>query len=287
MSTLIEQIKLFLTTVNNGNASVTEEQAKAFGDACAKAFFQRFNQEKREYTIRASGIGKPLCQQQMEKAKAPREEEDYNFPMKMLFGDLIEAAAVHIMMAAGIHIEAYQQHIEYKINGDSIPGTLDIVIGGKLYDVKSCSPYAFTHKFDHPDGFNRLRSDDAFGYLAQAYLYSAGSGVPFGGWIAINKSTGEWTLLSPPIADNSYKKEAEAKAKENYEAIKSDAPFKRCFDLVEETWYGKKTGNHYLGTNCGYCPYKHSCWGDDLVLAAQPNSKAKNPPKLWYKGEPK
>ena len=52
------------------------------------------------------------------------------------------------MKAAGVEIEAEQKKIKYNINkGTNISGALDVEIGGKVWDIKSASPWSFTNKF--------------------------------------------------------------------------------------------------------------------------------------------
>ena len=51
--------------------------------------------------------------------------------MRNLFGDLIEASAITIMKASGIEITDVQKQVKL---GDEISGTLDIKIGGKVWD---------------------------------------------------------------------------------------------------------------------------------------------------------
>ena len=61
-----------------------------------------------------------------------------------------------------------------------------------------------------------------------------------------------------------------------------DAPFKREYELQEESFYQKKPGNKVLGTVCSFCQYKHKCWGDNIEYLPQQQSKAKSPKYYWY-----
>ena len=111
-------------------------------------------------------------------------------------------------------------------------------------------------------------------------MYSKGANKDIGGWWAINKATGEITYLDLEITDKD-RQELLKGIQDKIEAIKSDKPFKRCFDDVEETFRGKKTGNKHLHKICSMCEYKRACWGD-LKYRPQPSSKAQNPPWLYY-----
>ncbi len=65
------------------------------------------------------------------------------------------------------------------------------------------------------------------GYASQGFLYAESEKQPFGGWIVINKSTGEWTVCETPVVDTEYKKKAIDTAVENFKALESKVPFKR------------------------------------------------------------
>ena len=86
-----------------------------------EAFKKQFTEQRDpNFSIRMSGIGKPLCQLQMEKQNKTSEPPPYNFKMRVLFGDLIEAAAIGIMKAAGIKIQSEQKEVHNEIAGVKI-----------------------------------------------------------------------------------------------------------------------------------------------------------------------
>jgi hypothetical protein len=210
------------------------------------------------------------------------EGQPYNARMRNTFGDLIEALAIFILKSAGVKIDNEQKEVIYKFNGDSIKGRFDVEIDKKIWDIKSASPYSFEKKFGEAGGFEAVLENDTFGYVSQGYLYGESTNKPFGGWIAINKSTGEWTVCETPVLDSKYKKDAIKTAKDNIIALKNNVPFKKCYDDVEEKFRSKPTGNRVLGTACSFCPYKLPCWGSGLQLLPQQQSKGKNPKWVWY-----
>jgi hypothetical protein len=284
MNTIIQQVEMYLTQANAGEAEISDELAEEFGEYCKNLLKQQFSPRERNFALRMSSVGKPLCQQQMEKADTEREADGCWHKFKMLLGDMTEAAAVVIMKAAKVNVQAIQEQVELDIGGINLKGTLDIIIDDKVYDIKSCSPYSFTYKFSKPEGFNAIVEDDPFGYVAQGYLYAEAAQKEFGGWIAINKTTGEWCVCEPPIADNSYRKKALATAEQNIDKLLKDAPFKRVFEAIPETWYSKPTGNKTLDVTCSYCAFKKACWGDAIAYEANPRSKAQYPKYAWYVG---
>jgi hypothetical protein len=279
---IINRVQMFLAEANKASVKVPNKLIKEFGDACKDAFKKQFTgKRQKKFRYRMSNIGKPLCQLQMEKSGAEAETMPYNAKMRNLFGDLIEAAAITIMKASGIEVNDIQKKVVHKFENKEINGTIDVKIDGKIWDIKSASPYSFNNKFGENGGFDALKKDDAFGYIGQGYMYGEADKSDFGGWIVINKSTGEWCSTEVPPEDSS-KKEAVKKAEDNIKKLESDSPFKRCFSDVEEFFYRKPTGNRILGTSCGFCPYKKPCWGNQIQYLPQQQSKGKNPKWIWY-----
>jgi hypothetical protein len=203
--------------------------------------------------------------------------------MRNLFGDLVEQLAIIVMKSAGVNIESEQKRIKFKATDNTeISGSLDVEIDGKVWDIKSASPWSFTNKFGENGGFHEVASNDTFGYTSQGYVYAEGTKKPFGGWIVINKSTGEWVVTETPIADDEYKDKALTDARKNAKAIEDDKEFERCYEDEEESFRKQKTGNRVLNSTCGFCPYKFPCWGENLQLLPQQQSQAKNPKWVWY-----
>ncbi len=284
----LEQIETFLSTVADKNAEVNPKLAEKFGKLCEEAFHKHFveRREDKEFTLYMSTAGKPLCQLQMAKAGAPKEPMKPWDVMKLLMGDLNEAAALVIMEAAGVPILATNTPVEFELEGEKIRGRIDVELDDGIWDVKSTTKYSFEHKFNKPDAFSKIREDDAFGYIPQGYLYEAGTDKKFCGWIVINRETGEWCLTPTPMASNSYRKEAISIASEAIRSIKNDHDFTRCFEPLDETFNKKSTGNKYLGISCVYCAYKETCWKSaGLTQAPQPASKAMFPRWFWYVGD--
>jgi len=210
------------------------------------------------------------------------EGQPYNVKMRNTFGDLIEALALFVMKSAGVNVENEQKKVVYKFGENKIEGRQDVEINEKIWDIKSASPYSFEKKFGEEGGFNEVVKDDTFGYASQGFLYAESQSKDFGGWIVINKSTGEWAVCETPKLVEPHKSDAIKKAEDNVKAIKDGVPFKRQYDAIEETFRGKPTGNKVLGLACSFCPYKLPCWGSKLQLLPQQQSKGKNPKWVWY-----
>ena len=273
------KVKEYLSKLSAGEAPPVDDELIDL--ACADfraALVKQFSREGRQkFTVRMSNAGKAKCQlwwqkNSPEKAKKP----SYDFIMKMLLGDVIEVLALLLMRGAGIPVESYHGKVTLDLKGtDSINGEYDVVLDGKVGDVKSSSPFAFEHKFKD---FETLRADDPFGYMAQGFGYAKASGLPFGGWIVINKSTGEWKFVE---ADNKYSKEYTDVIQDTFDYIATDSKFERCYEEVEESFRKVPTGNKYIAKNCMYCDFKFSCW-PTLQYRRVEASQAKNKPWRYY-----
>ena len=274
---------MFLDKANRETVELPDSLLDEFAANCRAALKKQFSDKRNEnFTIRMSNIGRPLCTLQMEQAGTPAEVPSTFHKMKMLMGDLIENAAIAIMRASGVNIEAVSQPVSLDIAGITIQGTYDVKIDGRIYDIKSASPYSFSHKFAE-GSFPQLLADDSFGYVAQGFGYAEADKSPFGGWIAVDKVSGEWSVSLVPDGTEYEvaRRNALDKISQNVSALTSNVPFARCFEDVPETYYKKSTGNKVLGFNCEYCAFKQACWPDMKVMSDL-NSKGQSPKIKYY-----
>lgn len=283
MDDILTRVQVLLERANRERVEIPASVLDEFAQACRDALQKEFSGPSDKFTIRMSNIGRPLCQLQLEAAGKPREGAGYNHRMNMLTGDLMEAALIAIMKTAGVNVQSQHQLVGLEIGGTLLEGTYDVEINGAIYDIKSASDYSFSNKF--AVGYDAISGNDDFGYVAQGFGYSEAVGKPFGGWIAVNKETGEITVAHTPPRETQAYKTARENALEtiakNVTAIRSSAVFSRCFDDVDEQWYGKPTGNKILGRTCSWCDWKTDCW-PGVTYRKQLASKAKSPRFLFY-----
>lgn len=285
---LLVSVKGYLESVVAGTATMSPEVMDRAAAAFRHSLERQFNPRKdRAWRLRMSNIGMPFCRLWHEKNGTKGEPEAYNFPLKMAFGDAVEALAFAVMASAGVPIDSTGTHttLRFPISDDEsvvINGTADLLAYGGVWDVKSASNYAFSEKFSPPYGWSNLKENDAFGYLSQGFGYAEGLRKPFRGWVAVSKETGEFSVLEVPQAD---RKEARAgalaRAQETIRLLETDAPFRKCFEDEPEKFRGKETGNRVLCTNCRFCPFKEACW-PTLQYERSTHSKAANPPFVYY-----
>tara|TARA_R110000868_G_scaffold135430_6_gene347947 strand:+ start:304 stop:1179 length:876 start_codon:yes stop_codon:yes gene_type:complete len=273
------KVKEYLSKLSAGEAPPVDDSL--IDQACADfkaALIKQFNREGgQKFRVRMSNAGRAKCQLWFQKNHPEKANKpSYDFIMKMLLGDVIEVLALLLMRGAGIPIESYHGKVTLDLDGsESINGEYDVVIDGKVWDIKSSSPFAFEHKFKD---FETVRADDSFGYMAQGFGYAKASGMPFGGWIVINKSTGEWKFVE---ADNNYSEEYTEVIQDTVDYIATDGGFERCYEDIDETFRKVPTGNKYIAKNCMYCDFKFSCW-PTLQYRRVAASQAKNKPWRYY-----
>ena len=238
------------------------------------ALSRQFSGEKRKFKLRMSNIGRKKCQLWFDKNHPEEKLSDSPFFLiNMMLGDITEAVFKGLLRSAKVKFEDSEQ-VSLKTKSVNIDGTYDLVLNGKVDDVKSSSPWAYENKFAD---FQTLQSKDSFGYVSQLVGYAKAKGVPVGGWWVINKANGNFKYVS---ADAVNVDEEMEKIQSTVDYINNDEPFERCYEPVEETYYGIPSGNLKLGIECSFCSYRDKCW--DLQVLPSKVSKSANPPLINY-----
>lgn len=246
------QLTAFLEKVGTDKAStVPEALIEEFGERCKAALRECLLERKKEgFRLRMSNVGRSLRQLMLEKlygrvALTPATK------IRMVYGYMAESLMVFLLKASGCAVEELDKEVKYSYNGQEIQGKYDIKIDGKIYDIKSASNYSFTQKFR--DAYS-LRKDDSFGYFAQGFGYAEAENEKFGGWIVLDKSSGDYKVV--PIPGITY---AELR-KESVDEIhyKMDYLSNPEAELPPCTGIGvSKTGKATMTTECRFCDFKN------------------------------
>lgn len=287
---MLLDIQDYMTRAIRGDVTVSPDNLDLFVDDCRAAIEKQLGGRTREYRIRMSGLGKPLCQQILDKFGI-EESMEYNSIARFAFGDLTEALLMLVMREAGIDIVDFQKEVALEIEGVVVTGTLDVIIRGtdgveRVWDIKSASDWAFKNKFTGNGGYDHIKGDDPFGYVMQGHLYGAATGLDFGGWIVINKSSGEVAIVEAYdwTGDDRVAYMLEAANRVHFLSDPDVKPFKPYSDEFE-TYKRRgeviRTGNKVLPKECSLCGFRGHCW-PDAVLHNKVTSQAKSPPKVWY-----
>lgn len=263
---------------NSEPVEIKDEWIEEAGESFKAALKKQFTRTEEPFRLRMSNIGRPLCQLQKDAAGTEKSRKDPSFVMKMLIGDAVEAAMIVVIKAAQVNLTGSKVKVGLQVNDTLIRGEDDIEIDNRVWDVKSSSNWAFNNKWKH--GWNGIYDGDTFGYVAQLYGYATAQNKEVGGWIVVNKETGETLVVHATPT-----KEQILQIQENIEfterAIATKLPFKRQFQDEEETFYKKKTGNRTLPITCTFCDFRGNCW-PEAQLKSQALSQAKNPKSVWY-----
>ena len=279
------EVKLHMTldSLSNGKGvKVKDEWIEQAGEEFKAALRRQVDRSQKEFSLRMSNIGKPLCQLQNESKGSHKARREYNHFIRMLIGDAVESIVRLVARAAEINITAESEKVNLQVNETVIPGTDDIEIDNEIYDVKSSSPYAFMHKWR--DGWEGVYYHDSFGYVDQLYGYSKARGKPMGGWIVVDKSSGEVKVVHAK-ATPSQLDEIERRIAKTEAAIRENAPFEKCFEEEPELFKKKLTGNMKVPIVCTFCDFIHTCW-PDAVQKPQAFSTASDKKMVWYSKEP-
>ena len=248
LNTVVEDIYSKINCIAEGkNLDIPETMAADFGDKVAEALIHWATPKKQNKGLRMSNIGKPSRQLWYEQ----RDTKDKNKPsssllIKFLYGHILEELLLLLVKIAGHEVTDEQKEVEV----DGIKGHMDCKINGEVVDVKTSSGRAF-QKFSN----GTLAENDPFGYIAQLCGYEEAEGTDQGGFLAINKESGELALYVPEELDKINIKTKIANTKK---LLSVDTPPPRCYNEEPDG----KSGNLKINKNCYYCPYKYECFSD-------------------------
>jgi hypothetical protein len=250
LNTIVPDIYNMLEKLSDGEPlPITEEALDETMASMKEAIMHWATPRKRDtdFTVRMSNVGKPSRQMWFEKRDPNgRGSVDGATQIKFLYGHVLEELVLMLVRMAGHNVTDEQK--EVKVNG--IVGHMDCKINGEVVDVKSASRFAF-NKFQN----GTLAADDPFGYLGQLAGYEEAEGTDEGGFLVINKESGELCMYTPDDLD---KPNINTKINTLLSELKLDKPPELCYTPIPD---GKK-GNIKLPKGCSWCKYKHECHKD-------------------------
>jgi hypothetical protein len=250
LNTIVPDIYGLLENLSNGEPlPITEEALDATMASMKEAILHWATPRPRDtdFTVRMSNVGKPSRQMWFEKRDPNgRGSVDGATQIKFLYGHILEEIVLMLVRMAQHSVTDEQK--EVTVNG--IVGHMDCKINGQVVDVKSASKFAF-NKFVK----GTLADDDPFGYLGQLAGYEKAEGTDKGGFLVINKESGELCMYVPDDLD---KPNIDTKINTLLDELKLDTPPELCYTPTPD---GKK-GNMQLPKGCTWCKYKYECHKD-------------------------
>jgi len=249
LDTLVEDIYNKIGVLADGkHIDLDPETIDQFGESMKEILYKWSHPEPRgKATLRMSNIGRKSRQLWFDmKSEDTAEKMPPSLFIKFLYGHLLEEIVLFLIKLSGHKVTSEQK--EVKVSG--IKGHMDCVIDGEVVDIKTASGYAFK-KFR--DG--TLAENDMFGYMSQLAGYEAAEGTDKGGFLALNKESGELALYRP---DNFDKPNIKKKIRDIKKAVKLATPPDLCYNPVPDG----KSGNMQLPRECVYCRHKFECHKD-------------------------
>ena len=250
LDTLVEDIYDKLSVLSDGKSlDIDDKTIDAFGESMKEVLSQWANPRPRDSgTLRMSNIGKPMRQlwYDMRSESKTTERIKPSVFIKFLYGHMLEEVLLMLIKIAGHEVTDEQK--EVSVSG--IKGHMDCVIDGEVIDIKTASGFAFKKFYN-----KTLAEDDIFGYLAQLAGYEAAMGTNKGGFLAMNKESGEIALYRPDSFD---KPDIKKKIKTVKKLIKVDTPPELCYNPVPDG----ASGNMQIARGCTWCRHKFECHSD-------------------------
>ena len=250
LDTLVPDIYSHLEKLSDGTPlPLTEEEIDKTLVGMREALVSWATPRERDtnFTVRMSNVGKPSRQLWYEKRDPKgRGGIDGATQIKFLYGHLLEEIVLMLVRMAGHKVTDEQKEVTV----DGIVGHMDCKINGEVVDVKTASRFAF-NKFKE----GRLAQDDPFGYLGQLAGYEAAEGTDNGGFLVLNKESGELCMYVPDDLD---KPNIKASISKLLPALELGTPPELCYTPIPD---GKK-GNMKLAKGCNWCKYKYECYKD-------------------------
>jgi len=249
LDTLVDDIYKAISPLSKGKPiKLSKKDLQEFGNDMTLALESWASPIERnttnKNTLRMSNIGRKNKQLWYDlNFKKEESELPPSLFIKFLYGHLLEVLVLFFVKLSKHKVEALQK--EVSVSG--IKGHMDCKIDGEVVDIKSASGFAFK-KFK--DG--TLAESDTFGYLSQLAGYEEAEKTNDGGFLVINKESGELTFFKPQDLD---KPNIKNRIREIKRIVKRKTPPDFCYPSIPEG----KSGNMKLPRECTYCPYKYEC----------------------------
>ena len=249
LNNLIEDIYKNIQPICDGESlDLSEEQIDKFGEDMKNVLRNWSSPTVRDsrFTLRMSNVGKPLRQLWYDNKSEMDSSVTPITMIKFLYGHILEEVVLMLARLSGHEVSDEQKEVTV----NDVKGHMDCKIDGEVVDVKTASSFAFK-KFK----YGTLPDDDPFGYISQLSGYEQSEGTTGGGFLVINKETGELTFYAPDEFD---KIDTGKRIKTIRKAFKSKTPPDKCYPEIPE---GTK-GNMKIDRGCSYCPHKFVCHSD-------------------------
>ena len=247
LSTLVEDIYQTVTDITGGDKEVPDELLNELGQKIARTIKTWSTpQHHNKFKLRMSNIGRPARQLYYSQKDTQEIKHHASTQIKFLYGHIMEDLLIFLTKLSEHAVTDEQKEVLV----DGVLGHMDCKIDGEVIDIKTASGFGFK-KFKN----KTLAEDDPFGYVSQLAGYERAEGTDNGGFLALNKESGELTLYQPEDLD---KPNVNTLISNIENALKGEAPPDKCYKPIKS---GSK-GNMKLPMGCVYCSHKFVCNAD-------------------------
>jgi plasmid maintenance system antidote protein VapI len=245
LSTLVEDIYQTVTDITDGKRKIPDELVDELGQKIARTIKTWATpQNHNKFKLRMSNIGRPARQLYYSQKDNREIRHHPSTQMKFLYGHIMEDLLIFLTKLSGHEVTDEQKEVKVK----GVVGHMDCKIDGEVIDIKTASGFGFK-KFKN----GTLRDDDPFGYISQLAGYERAEGTENGGFLAMNKESGEIALYQPDDLDKPNIKTLIGKLLDVL--LNLGKPPEKCYKPVPA---GIK-GNMKLPIGCVYCSHKIEC----------------------------
>lgn len=208
-----KNIRKFLREkAGTGDVTIPPHIMEDYLNGCKTALETIFEARRTSSSIRVSDLGKDRHYLAAVMAgERPQDKLEYNMFLIFWRGYVFEALVEALLELSGQEPQEKQKKITITVDAPeeqsvTVKGTLDVVCGDAVYDIKTANDRSYTEKFRNS---TCLAADDRYNYLVQGAAYQAGSGFPFKGWLVINPNTCQIKDVPleehiVPVMDNRY-----------------------------------------------------------------------------------
>ena len=245
LSTLVEDIYQTVTDITDGKRKVPDEMVDELGQKIARTIKTWATpQNHNKFKLRMSNIGRPARQLYYSQKDSREIRHHPSTQMKFLYGHIMEDLLIFLAKLSGHEVTDEQKEVKVK----GVVGHMDCKIDGEVIDIKTASGFGFK-KFKN----GTLRDDDPFGYISQLAGYERAEGTENGGFLAMNKESGEIALYQPDDLDKPNIKTLIGKLLDVL--LNLGKPPEKCYQPIPA---GVK-GNMKLPIGGVYCSHKIEC----------------------------
>ena len=233
LSTLVEDVYETVTNITDGNEKVPAKLLEELGSKIASTIKNWSTpQHHNKFKLRMSNIGRPARQLYYSQQDTKDIQHEPSTQLKFLYGHIMEDLLIFLVKLSGHQVTDEQKEVKV----DKVLGHMDCKIDGEVIDIKTASGFGFKK----------------FSYVSQLAGYERAEGTENGGFLAMNKESGEIALYQPEDLD---KPNVNSLINSIEKALVGNSPPEKCYKPLAA---GSK-GNKKLPMGCVYCNHKFIC----------------------------